>query len=74
MVGEKANTNQWRKLYGVETKYLKRQVNRNRERFPTEFMLELNKEEYETLRSQNGTLKQGAHSKYLPYAFTELGY
>jgi phage regulator Rha-like protein len=36
-------------------------------------MFELTKQEYEVLRSQNATLKQGAHSKYLPYAFTEHG-
>ena len=32
-------------LYGVETKQLKRQVKRNAERFPEDFMLELNTEE-----------------------------
>jgi hypothetical protein len=36
-------------------------------------MFELSKEENENLRSQNATLKQGAFSKYLPYAFTEHG-
>ncbi len=36
-------------------------------------MIELTKDEYESLRSQNATLKQGAHTKYLPYAFTEHG-
>jgi hypothetical protein len=60
-------------LYGVETKRLKEQVNRNLNRFPAHFMFELTKEENDSLRSQNATLKQGAHSKYLPYAFTEHG-
>jgi phage regulator Rha-like protein len=60
-------------LYGVETKRLKEQVNRNLNRFPSHYMLELTKEEYESLRPQNATLKQGAHTKYLPYAFTEHG-
>ena len=60
-------------LYGVETKRLKEQVNRNIERFPGHFMFELNHEETENLRSQNATLRHGAHSKYLPYAFTEHG-
>ena len=60
-------------LYMVETKQLKRQVRRNIERFPEDFMFELNKEEYESLRSQFGTLKRGEHSKYLPMAFTEQG-
>lgn len=60
-------------LYGIETKQLKRQVNRNLERFPEDFMFELKHEENEFLRSQFGTLKQGAHSKYLPMVFTEHG-
>ena len=60
-------------LYGVETKYLKRQVNRNRNRFPEDFMLRLTSEENRALRFQIGTLKRGQHSKYLSYAFTEHG-
>lgn len=60
-------------LYGVEVKQLKRQVRRNIDRFPADFMFELSKEEYESLRRHLGTLKRGEHSKYLPYAFTEQG-
>ena len=62
-------------LYGVETKNLKRQVKRNIERFPADFMIELTREEYNSLRCQNGTIEngRGEHSKYLPYAFTENG-
>lgn len=60
-------------LYGVEAKQLKRQVRRNIDRFPTDFMFELSKKEYESLRRHFGTLKRGEHSKYLPYAFTEQG-
>jgi phage regulator Rha-like protein len=60
-------------LYGVETKQLKRAVRRNANRFPSDFMFELTREEYNSLRSQFGTLKRGAHSKYLPMAFTEQG-
>ena len=60
-------------LYGVEVKQLKRQVKRNQDRFPADFMFELSKGEYDALRSQFGTLKRGEHSKYLPYAFTEQG-
>lgn len=60
-------------LYAVETKQLKRQVRRNLERFPEDFMFELTNIEYEIIRSQIGTLKQGEHSKYLPMAFTEQG-
>jgi hypothetical protein len=61
------------RLYGVETKQLKRQVKRNLERFPEDFMFELTKSEYEILRSQFGTFKQGEHSKYMPMVFTEQG-
>lgn len=60
-------------LYGVETKQLKRQVKRNLERFPEDFMFELTREEYNSLRSQIGTLKKGEHSKFLPMVFTEHG-
>ena len=61
------------RLYGVETKQLKRQVRRNFDRFPDDFMFELTKSEFEILRSQFGTIKQGEHSKYLPMVFTEQG-
>jgi phage regulator Rha-like protein len=61
------------KLYGVEVKQLKRQVRRNIDRFPSDFMFQLLKEEYESLRRHFGTLKRGEHSKYLPYVFTEQG-
>ena len=60
-------------LYGVEVKQLKRQVRRNIDRFPEDFMFQLTKEEYDSLRSQFGTLKRGQHSKYPPFAFTEQG-
>jgi len=60
-------------LYGVETKVLKQAVRRNIKRFPDDFMFELTKEEKQSLRSQNVTLKRGQHSKYLPFAFTEQG-
>lgn len=60
-------------LYGVEVKYLNRQVKRNGERFPADFMFQLSKED--CLRCQIVTLneKRGRHLKYLPYAFTENG-
>ena len=53
-------------LYGVEVKQLKRQVRRNIHRFPEDFMFQLQKEEYESLRSRFGALKRGGHAKYLP--------
>ena len=62
-------------LYGVETSHLKRQVNRNLNRFPEDFMFELTREEVDFLRCQSGTLEtgRGRHLKYLPYVFTEQG-
>jgi len=75
-------------LYEVETKALNLAVKRNIKRFPSDFMFQLTKEEFEglrfqietsknndSLRLQNETLKKsrGQHSKYLPYAFTEHG-
>ena len=62
-------------LYEVEVSQLKRQVRRNIDRFPEDFMFELTREEYDSLRCQTGTIKsgRGQHSKYLPFAFTEEG-
>lgn len=62
-------------LYELETKALKQAVRRNLERFPDDFMFELTREEYKSLRSQFVTLEKGRgnHSKYLPFAFTEQG-
>ncbi|MGB6872549.1 MAG: ORF6N domain-containing protein [Dehalococcoidia bacterium] len=62
-------------LYGVETRVLVQAVKRNLERFPEDFMFQLNKDDVDFLRSQIVTLKKGRgqHSKYLPYAFTEQG-
>jgi hypothetical protein len=62
-------------LYEVSTSRLNEQVRRNPGRFPSDFMFQLTKEEYEALRSQFATLEKGRgrHRKYLPYAFTEQG-
>ena len=61
-------------LYGVETKYLKRQVKRNIERFPEDFMFELNDQEFKEWRSQFVTSNEDKMGlRYSPYAFTEDG-
>lgn len=62
-------------LYGVETKRLNEQVKRNESRFPLDFMFQLTEIEFDSLRSQFATLKngRGQHQKYLPFAFTEHG-
>ena len=61
-------------LYGVETKYLNRQVKRNGQRFPSEFMFQLSKEEVKDLRCQFVTFKESVKGrKYLPFVFNEYG-
>jgi predicted ArsR family transcriptional regulator len=62
-------------LYGVETGALVRAVKRNIERFPTDFMFQLTKSEYEVfLRCQTGISKEGRGGRrYMPYVFTEQG-
>ena len=63
-------------LYQVTTGNLNKAVKRNIKRFPSDFMFQLNKEEFEKLRNdlifQNGTSSWGGTRK-LPYAFTEQG-
>lgn len=59
-------------MYGVETKQLKRQVKRNINRFPKDFMFTLTRKEFENLRSQIGTSSWGG-IRYMPMAFTEQG-
>lgn len=59
-------------LYGVENRVLNQAVKRNSERFPEDFMFQLNKAEDDDLKSQNVTSSWGGRRK-LPYAFTEQG-
>ncbi len=61
-------------LYRVSPKVFMQSVRRNLERFPEDFMFQLNFEEAIAVsRSQTVTLKQGGNIKYAPYAFTEQG-
>ncbi len=60
-------------LYGTETKYLKRSVKNNIQRFPSDFMFELTKEELFGLRCRNCTSNQRGGNRYVSFAFTELG-
>jgi hypothetical protein len=59
-------------LYGVETRVLNQAVTRNSERFPDDFMFQLNREEFENLKSQIVNSDWGGTRK-LPRAFTEQG-
>ena len=64
-------------FYGETTKRFNQQVNRNRARFPEDFMFQLNDEEFANLRLQFATssLKGASHGgrRYAPMAFTEHG-
>lgn len=60
-------------LFGVETKQLNRQVKRNIQRFPPEFMFRLTKQERDELVPNWHQFKKMKHSYVLPYAFTEHG-
>lgn len=51
-------------LYEVETKYLKRAVRQNRKRFPSDFMFELTKEEFESLRCNFSTSNKRGGTRY----------
>ena len=59
-------------MYEVETRRLNESVKRNIKRFPSDFMFQLTKEEWQNLMSQNATSSWGGTRK-LPYAFTEHG-
>lgn len=65
------------RLYGVETKVLLQAVRRNAERFPDDFMFQLDEMEWSVLRSQIVTSKPGQDPRggrrTPPYAFTEQG-
>ena len=64
------------RLYGVETKYLKRAVKANIKRFPSDFMFELDPSEFNSLRCKNCTSNdksQRGGTRYMPFVFTEQG-
>ena len=60
-------------LYDVETRILVQAVKRNPDRFPPDFMFQLNREEVKLLKGQLGTSTGRGGRRYLPYAFTEQG-
>ena len=59
-------------LYEVETRVLNQAVKRNIERFPTDFMFQLTKDEFYNLKSQFVISRWGGIRK-MPYVFTEQG-
>lgn len=60
------------KLYGVGTRDLNKAVSRNLERFPSDFMFQLDKSEFENLKFHYGTSSWGGTRKR-PRVFTEQG-
>lgn len=61
------------KIYGYSTKHFNQQVKNNIDKFDSDFMFQLTKEEYKNiLRLKNLTSNRGGN-RYLPYAFTEEG-
>ena len=61
-------------LYEVETRIINRNVKRNISRFPEDFMFELTKQEWDTLKSQNGISKETKGGRrFIPKVFTEHG-
>jgi len=62
------------KIYRVETRRLNEQVSRNKNKFPSDFMFQLTKEEFKNLKSQNAiSSSDWGGRRTLPFAFTEHG-
>jgi hypothetical protein len=61
-------------LYGVETRVLKQAVKRNMDRFPSDFMFELDKQEWHKVITICDNLTETAkYAPAHPFAFTEQG-
>ncbi|HEX3721040.1 MAG TPA: ORF6N domain-containing protein [Verrucomicrobiae bacterium] len=60
-------------LYGVPAKVLNQAVQRNKARFPSDFMFQIDNQEFALLKSQIVTSSWGSLRRTLPYAFTEQG-
>ena len=60
-------------FYGIETKQINQSVKRNLDKFPKGYLFKLEKNEWESLKSQNVTSKDKGGKIKLPNAFTEKG-
>jgi len=61
-------------MYGTETKILKQSVKRNMKRFPSDFMFELTKNEWNELVTNCDHIPKSMKHSYIPsFAFTEQG-
>lgn len=61
------------KLFGVETRVFNQAVKRNIDRFPKDFVFQLNKSEFKELITNCDRFETQKHTSVLPYAFTEHG-
>ena len=61
------------KLYQVNISQMNRQIKRNMDRFPEDFMFQLTKAEYDGLKCHFGISNSRGGDRALPYAFTEQG-
>lgn len=61
------------RLYGVTTKVLNQQIRRNIERFPSDFMFQLDNMEKDEVVTNCDHLSKLKFSHSLPYVFTEHG-
>lgn len=61
------------KLYGVETREIAQAIRNNPEKFPDGYVMQLEKEEVDHLRSKILTANISTKSRVLPRAFTEKG-
>ena len=61
------------KIYGYETRSFNQQVNRNIEKFPSDFMFKLTRLEMDSILMSQNVISSWGGSRKLPYAFTEQG-
>ena len=61
------------RLYGVQTKALNQALQRNKNRLPEDFAFQLNKKEWQNLKSQIVTSSEWGGKRKIPWAFTEHG-
>lgn len=60
-------------LYGVDTRHVNQAVKNNPEKFPDDYIIELNNKEIQHLRSKNSTANLSSKTRSVPKAFTERG-
>lgn len=61
-------------IYGVSVTEVRRVASRNKERFPSDFAFRLTKDELKSLSDELREVLHFEKNRYLPYAFTELGF